>query len=249
MATGYLNKEFEVPPYSQSVTLGSQVELRCHPPNGQPVPRIYWMKNKMEILVERDTNFLQSADGHLIIVQVRPEDVGNYTCVAENLINRRVSPPARLDIFVDGGWSSWAPWDDCDVRCGKGNQRRQRVCNNPSPSLNGVYCLGKEEQVQGCTSLCQQDGGWSPWSSWSSCSPRCTHHRRRTCTDPHPSPGGSYCRGRDQATKPCSGSMCRPSHLMDDSTLEEPSGHITAQDNSRTREAAQAVQALSLIHI
>ena len=86
VATGYLNKEFEVPPYSQSVTLGSQVELRCHPPNGQPVPRIYWMKNKMEILVERDTNFLQSADGHLIIVQVRPEDVGNYTCVAENLI-------------------------------------------------------------------------------------------------------------------------------------------------------------------
>ena len=32
--------------------------------------QIYWMKNKMEILVERDTNFLQSADGHLIIVQV-----------------------------------------------------------------------------------------------------------------------------------------------------------------------------------
>ena len=86
-----LNKEFEVPPYSQSVTLGSQVELRCHPPSGQPRPRvsthtlqssgsslqklqlvlqIYWMKNKMEIQVERDSNFLQSADGHLIIVQV-----------------------------------------------------------------------------------------------------------------------------------------------------------------------------------
>ena len=32
--------------------------------------QIYWMKNKMEIQVERDTNFLQSADGHLIIVQV-----------------------------------------------------------------------------------------------------------------------------------------------------------------------------------
>ena len=32
--------------------------------------QIYWMKNKMEIQVERDNNFLQSADGHLIIVQV-----------------------------------------------------------------------------------------------------------------------------------------------------------------------------------
>ena len=113
-----LNKVFEVPPYSQSVTLGKQVEIRCHPPKGKPRPRvikhlarqlspiqvglflqIYWMKNKMEIQVERDSNFLQSADGHLIIVQVREQDMGNYTCVAENLINRRISPPARLDIF------------------------------------------------------------------------------------------------------------------------------------------------------
>ena len=53
----------------------------------------------MEIQVERDSNFLQSADGHLIIIQVRKQDIGNYTCIAENLINRRISPPARLDIF------------------------------------------------------------------------------------------------------------------------------------------------------
>ena len=35
-----LNKEFEVPPYSQSVELGSQVEMRCHPPSGQPKPKV-----------------------------------------------------------------------------------------------------------------------------------------------------------------------------------------------------------------
>jgi hypothetical protein len=35
-----LNKEFEVPPYSQSVVLGQQVELRCHPPQGVPAPRV-----------------------------------------------------------------------------------------------------------------------------------------------------------------------------------------------------------------
>ena len=40
----------------------------------------------------------QEYDDHFFH-QVRPDDVGNYTCVAENLINRRVSPPARLDIF------------------------------------------------------------------------------------------------------------------------------------------------------
>ena len=35
-----LRKEFEVPPYSQSVELGSQIQLRCHPPKGIPNPRV-----------------------------------------------------------------------------------------------------------------------------------------------------------------------------------------------------------------
>ena len=35
-----LRKEFEVPPYSQNVELGSQIELRCHPPVGVPKPRV-----------------------------------------------------------------------------------------------------------------------------------------------------------------------------------------------------------------
>jgi hypothetical protein len=35
-----LRKEFEVPPYSQKVELGSQIELRCHPPDGKPKPRV-----------------------------------------------------------------------------------------------------------------------------------------------------------------------------------------------------------------
>ena len=46
-----------------------------------------------------------------------------------------------------------------------------------------------------------------------------------------------------QATKPCTGAMCRPSHLLDNSpTLEGDPGTIT-RDGSRTREAAQAVEA------
>ena len=35
-----LRKEFEVPPYSQTVELGSQIQLRCHPPPGKPEPRV-----------------------------------------------------------------------------------------------------------------------------------------------------------------------------------------------------------------
>ena len=54
------------------------------------------MKDKVELEVERDSNYLAAADGHLIIVQVRREDVANYSCVAENIVNRRISSPKIL---------------------------------------------------------------------------------------------------------------------------------------------------------
>ena len=47
---------------------------------------------------DRDPNYIQAADGHLIIIQAREKDRGNYTCVAENVANRRLSPPARLSV-------------------------------------------------------------------------------------------------------------------------------------------------------
>lgn len=118
-----LRKQFEVPPYSKSVELGSQIEIRCHPPLGVPKPRvsydkssffpagektllnaffrplqIYWLKDRVEVQPERDSNYIQAADGHLIIIQAREKDRANYTCVAENVANRRLSPPARLNI-------------------------------------------------------------------------------------------------------------------------------------------------------
>ena len=118
-----LNKEFEVPPYSQSVQLGSQVEMRCHPPRGQPSPAIRWLKDRQELDMG-DPNYLAAADGHLIIIQVRAEDVANYSCVAENLVNRRVSPPARLEI-VGGCW-----WSVAAVRC------CPKLCNLPCCGLH-----------------------------------------------------------------------------------------------------------------
>ena len=60
--------------------------------------QIYWLKDRVGVQPERDPNYLQAADGHLIIVQAREKDRANYTCVAENVANRRLSPPARLNI-------------------------------------------------------------------------------------------------------------------------------------------------------
>ena len=62
------------------------------------------MKDKVELAVEKDPNYLAAADGHLIIVQVRRDDVANYSCVAENIVNRRISSPARLEIVGKLWW-------------------------------------------------------------------------------------------------------------------------------------------------
>ena len=175
------------------------------------------MKNKVEIVAGRDSNYLKAADGHLIIVQVRPEDVANYTCVAENLVNRRVSQPARLELVVDGGWSSWSPWSDCPSRCGPGERRRQRVCNNPAASGLGRQCRGETQQSQECHQLCAVAGSWSSWSSWSTCSPNCTQYKRRACNDPPPANGGEFCPGEDHERGGCAGGMCTPGHLSADS--------------------------------
>lgn len=63
-----------------------------------PFFQIYWLKDRVEVQPERDSNYIQAADGHLIIIQAREKDRANYTCVAENVANRRLSPPARLNI-------------------------------------------------------------------------------------------------------------------------------------------------------
>ena len=60
--------------------------------------QIYWVLDGVEVQPERDPNFLQAADGHLIVVQTRQSDRGNYTCVAENVANTRMSPAARLQV-------------------------------------------------------------------------------------------------------------------------------------------------------
>ena len=92
-----LRKEFDTPPYSQQIELGSQAELRCHPPKGSPEARVsHWLKNGEKI---EDSNLIQSAAGNLLILQARMIDMANYTCVATNDAVERQSQPAAITVF------------------------------------------------------------------------------------------------------------------------------------------------------
>ncbi|XP_050422606.1 netrin receptor UNC5C isoform X2 [Adelges cooleyi] len=214
----YLKKPFNSIPYSVSVESDRNVELRCLPPDGVPSPRVYWLRNGVQI--EPDNNMIVSSEGNLLIGQARLQDTANYTCVAENVAAKRLSDPALLTVYVNGGWSPWTQWTECSSRCGKGTQKRSRVCNNPVPLNGGKPCVGSAVHKAECTSICPDgeysdsvveeviDGHWSSWSPWSPCGPDCRHHRTRTCTSPSPANGGRYCTGRDTMSGNCSGGSC-----------------------------------------
>ena len=50
--------------------------------------------------------------------------------------------------IVDGQWSAWTRWFDCNVTCGSGYQRRYRTCSEAQ--FGGNSCVGDSEQWQTC---------------------------------------------------------------------------------------------------
>jgi len=55
---------------------------------------------------------------------------------------------------VTGGWSEWSEWSGCSTTCGAGFQRRDRVCDNPTPMWGGAMCDGPSMQKNKCTNIC-----------------------------------------------------------------------------------------------
>ncbi|XP_064636504.1 netrin receptor UNC5C-like isoform X2 [Lineus longissimus] len=211
----YLRKRFNREPISTGVEIEQQVQLQCLPPDGQPVPEVFWLKDGRVINTKTQNNFIISNEGNLILTQARLSDMGNYTCGAQNVASKRLSEPARLTVYVNGAWSTWSQWSTCNSKCGRGMQRRSRTCTHPAPLHGGAPCAGEDFSKVPCTSVCpampgeQVSGAWSPWSSWSTCSMECKHHRRRMCDNPAPQHGGHYCFGVDLDTLNCTGGMCR----------------------------------------
>lgn len=70
---------------------------------------------------------------------------------------------------VNGGWSSWKPWQSasaCSVTCGTGTKRftSTRSCNNPKPQYGGRGCSGLTRKYE--TRRCSTNRGCPGWASF-----------------------------------------------------------------------------------
>ena len=94
-----LRKQFQREPTQTSVEAGYPVQLQCLPPEGAPLPEVFWLKDGEPIDPALQRNFIVSNEGGLILNQARHEDAGNYTCGAKNVAARRLTAPALLTIY------------------------------------------------------------------------------------------------------------------------------------------------------
>lgn len=55
-------------------------------------------------------------------------------------------------VLLDGGYGEWSKWSECSRSCGRGENLRTRLCNNPTPSGGGKNCsqLGSAKESQPC---------------------------------------------------------------------------------------------------
>ncbi|XP_052278861.1 thrombospondin-2-like isoform X2 [Dreissena polymorpha] len=62
---------------------------------------------------------------------------------------------------VNGTWSSWSTWSQCDVTCEDGHIQRTRTCTNPAPAFGGLNCSGESLETSACKlAKCPS---WSEW--------------------------------------------------------------------------------------
>ncbi|XP_040161720.1 netrin receptor unc-5-like [Anopheles arabiensis] len=195
IVVAYLKKNFDLMDTRIRAEAGEKLEIKCMAPKGYPKPQITWLKNNFTVTSSPLLTF--TAEGNIVITSLNLQDIGNYTCVAENIAGKRISEPIELIVYVNGGWSQWSAWLEC--RCpGKPAQgrKRTRTCSDPIPLYGGAPCVGPNQQKTADCVTCPEDTQiitpngfednafvrrWSSWSAWSACSNKCTQSRRRTC--------------------------------------------------------------------
>ena len=91
---------------------------------------------------------------------------------------------------IDGEWSSWSDFGDCEQTELPDNQlwykKRSRTCDNPEPKFGGSTCYGSSDDSSMCEPI---DGTWTEWIiSEGDCNldsnGEWTKPKSRTCNEP-----------------------------------------------------------------
>eukprot|EP00928_Gymnodinium_smaydae_P064666 TRINITY_DN4794_c0_g2_i1.p1 TRINITY_DN4794_c0_g2~~TRINITY_DN4794_c0_g2_i1.p1 ORF type:complete len:1188 (-),score=266.17 TRINITY_DN4794_c0_g2_i1:180-3743(-) len=112
-------------------------------------------------------------------------------------------------------FSDWKPWGPCDVKCGSGSSRRERVVLEPAEN-GGQGCIGPLSELMKCeaTACDIADCEWAEWQEWSACTCSCdggTRHRMRVIKQ-SPIGDGKLCEPSDKAqAEPCNTAPCERS--------------------------------------
>lgn len=125
-------------PPSARIEPGNQLEIKCTLPSATPPAARSWMKNNQKL--EASSAVTLTQDGSLIIHSAKVADSGNYSCVAKNLVGKRISNPVPVVVRSEKRWSEWSA---CNIDC---LRYRSRNCNSKSPE----DCQGKETEAAEC---------------------------------------------------------------------------------------------------
>jgi len=61
---------------------------------------------------------------------------------------------------INGSWSMWGAFGECNRQCGGGTRTRYRSCNEPAPAFGGEPCSGNEAETESCnTAECPEHIG------------------------------------------------------------------------------------------
>ncbi|EDO41854.1 predicted protein, partial [Nematostella vectensis] len=105
---------------------------------------------------------------------------------------------------VDGRYTEWSEYSECDKSCGGGVRTRSRDCQNPPAQHGGKECehgFTQKETTSCNPNPCPVDGGYSRWTNFGLCvanSGNCgagKRSRTRVCDNPVPKHGGKDCTG------------------------------------------------------
>ena len=87
--------------------------LRCRPPTGLPIPKVYWEKIDKPLKSLADERIEETKQGNLSLLIIRDakvQDSGHYQCVASNFVGKSKSQALRLKVY--GKCSSTFDWKD-----------------------------------------------------------------------------------------------------------------------------------------